>query len=120
MCSLNPSEERLTFSVIWKINTSSGDILEEWFDRSIINSVSKLSYENAQNFIESPEKEFTNPEEIPRIRDGFTLKQVIDSVLNLGRVEKQLRKKRYNSGCLSLTQTKLSFIINKETSMPFG
>jgi DIS3-like exonuclease 2 len=120
LCSLNPSEERLTFSVIWKINSSSGDILEEWFGRTIINSVSKLSYENAQKFIENPDKEFTNPDEFPKIRDGFTLKQVKDSVLNLDKIAKQLRKKRYNNGCLSLTQTKLSFIINKETSMPFG
>ena len=119
LCSLNPSEERLTFSVIWKVN-GNGDIFEEWFGRTIINSVSKLSYENAQKFIENPDKDFTNPEEFPKIRDGFTLQQVKEAVLNLDNIARNLRKKRYNKGCLSLTQTKLSFIINKETSMPYA
>ena len=119
LCSLNPSEERLTFSVIWKVN-GNGDIFEEWFGRTIINSVSKLSYENAQKFIENPDTDFTNPEEFPKIRDGFTLQQVKEAVLNLDNIARNLRKKRYNKGCLSLTQTKLSFIINKETSMPYA
>ena len=119
LCSLNPSEERLTFSVIWKLN-SNGDIFEEWFGRTIINSVSKLSYENAQKFIENPNKDFTNPDEFPKIRDGFTIKQVQQAVLSLDKIARNLRKKRYNNGCLTLSQTKLSFILNKETSMPYA
>ncbi len=119
LCSLNPNEDRLTFSVIWEVN-SNGDILKEWFGRTVINSVSKLSYENAQKFIENPTKEFTNPDEFPKIRDGFTIAQVKDSVLNLDAIARNLRKKRYAQGCLALTQTKLSFILNKETSMPYA
>lgn len=47
LCSLNPATDRLTFSVIWKIK-SNGDILEEWFGRTVINSAVKLSYDHAQ------------------------------------------------------------------------
>ncbi len=47
LCSLNPFLDRLTFSVIWKVK-ANGDIIDEWFGRTIINSAVKLSYEHAQ------------------------------------------------------------------------
>jgi DIS3-like exonuclease 2 len=47
VCSLNPDTDRLSFSVIWKIK-SNGDIVSEWFGRTVINSAVKLSYEHAQ------------------------------------------------------------------------
>jgi len=47
VCSLNPGEDRLAFSVEWIIN-SNGEILEEWFGRSVIRSCVKLSYDHAQ------------------------------------------------------------------------
>lgn len=47
LCSLNPATDRLTFSVIWTLD-SNGDVLDEWFGRTVINSVVKLSYEHAQ------------------------------------------------------------------------
>ena len=50
LCSLNPHTDRLAFSVIWKIRPS-GEIVDEWIGRTIINSVAKLSYEDAQRFI---------------------------------------------------------------------
>lgn len=47
LCSLNPGVDRLTFSVVWKIN-DQGEIFDEWFGRAIIRSCCKLSYEYAQ------------------------------------------------------------------------
>lgn len=47
ICSLNPGEDRLAFSVEWTVN-DKGEILEEWFGRSIIRSCVKLSYDHAQ------------------------------------------------------------------------
>ena len=57
LCSLNPSEDRLTFTVEWIMN-AEGDILEEWFGRSIIRSCVKLAYEHAQSMLDSPKKVF--------------------------------------------------------------
>ena len=64
LCSLNPDEDRLTYSVIWTMNEqgevshrivillcsfrSDRQILDEQFTRSIIRSCVKLSYEHAQ------------------------------------------------------------------------
>jgi exoribonuclease R len=47
VCSLNPGEDRLAFSVEWIIN-DKGEIVREWFGRSVIRSCAKLSYDHAQ------------------------------------------------------------------------
>ena len=58
LCSLNPDEERLTFSVEWIMN-GKGEIKSEWFGRSVIKSCCKLAYEHAQSFIDQPDKVLT-------------------------------------------------------------
>ncbi len=120
LCSLNPATDRLTFSAIWKVN-SNGDILEEWFGRSVINSAVKLSYEHAQMFIESPEAQF-NPAEFPPVQPAFDLNAHIKPcVLNLHKLAVRLREKRFNNGCLALNQVKLSFVLNREAGgLPYG
>jgi exoribonuclease R len=51
MCSLNPGLERLTLSVWFKI-TAEGDILEgSRYDRSVIKSKARFTYEQAQKII---------------------------------------------------------------------
>jgi exoribonuclease R len=47
LCSLKPGVERLTMSIVWQMN-DNGEILDQWFGRSIISSASQLSYEHAQ------------------------------------------------------------------------
>ncbi|PIO59558.1 RNB-like protein [Teladorsagia circumcincta] len=47
LCSLNAGVDRLTFSVIWKIDDKA-NIYEEWFGRTVIRSRVKLTYEHAQ------------------------------------------------------------------------
>lgn len=51
LCSLNPNEDKLTFSAIFKM-TGQGEVLEEWFGRTIINSNRRFSYEDAQKVID--------------------------------------------------------------------
>lgn len=84
LCSLNPDTDRLTFSVIWKIK-SNGDIVSEWFGKTVINSVVKLSYDHAQKVIENPDKNF-DLAEFPPIRKNFSLNQIKTSILNLQNV----------------------------------
>jgi len=46
ICSLTPGEERLTVSVVFQVNSSTGVVYEDatWVGKSIIKSVGKLSY----------------------------------------------------------------------------
>jgi DIS3-like exonuclease 2 len=50
----------------------------------------------------------------------FTLNDIKASVLNLHCIAQQLRAKRFRSGCLTLNQPKLNFIINKESGLPYA
>ncbi|XP_077580431.1 DIS3-like exonuclease 2 isoform X1 [Stigmatopora nigra] len=118
LCSLNPLNDRLTFSVIWKI-TPEGKILNEWFGRSIIRSCAKLSYDHAQSMIEFPEKKFA-PAELPPVDPEQSIVMIHQAVCNLHSIAKNLRAQRLSGGALQLDQLKLSFTLDKETLMPQG
>ena len=118
LCSLNPGEDRLAFSVIWEL-TPSGDIVGEWFGRSVIKSCIKLSYEHAQSLINNPDQQ-PNPEEFPIIHGKNTLQQISKAINQLHGIAVHLRKRRFNDGALRLDQVKLSFNLDDETKMPNG
>ncbi|XP_061204732.1 DIS3-like exonuclease 2 isoform X3 [Neopsephotus bourkii] len=118
LCSLNPMQDRLTFSVIWKL-TPEGKILDEWFGRTVICSCTKLSYDHAQSMIESPEKVFS-PEELPPVSIQHSIAEIQQAVLNLHRIAQHLRKQRFIDGALRLDQLKLSFTLDQESGMPQG
>ena len=118
LCSLNPSEDRLCFSVEWKMN-ENGEVLSEWFGRTVIRSCAKLAYEHAQSMIDDPERVWTT-EELPKITEGFSAHQLSEKVNMLQLLAVKLRSKREANGALRLDQPKLCFSLNKETGLPDG
>lgn len=118
LCSLNPGEDRLAFSVIWELDPN-GKILGEWFGRTVIRSCTKLSYEHAQGMIENPEKIWST-EELPEITGGYKSEQISKIVNNLQAIAKRRREKRFEDGALRLDQVKLAFNLDHETKMPNG
>ena len=56
LCSLNPSEDRLTFSVEWVLDADTGKVETAWFGRSVIRSCVKMAYEHAQDMLDNPAK----------------------------------------------------------------
>lgn len=48
ICSLKPDVERLTYSAIMKVDEKSGKVLETTFAKSVIKSVMRFSYEEAE------------------------------------------------------------------------
>ncbi|CAF1685861.1 unnamed protein product, partial [Adineta ricciae] len=114
LCSLNPDEDRLTYSVIWTMN-EQGDILDEQFTRSIIRSCVKLSYDHAQDIIEHPDKQFQS-NDLPSITNNFTVNDITRTVLQLYKISKALRSKR--AGALTLNQPKLQYQMKADTKIP--
>ena len=51
LCSLRPNEEKLCFSAVFEI-TPRAAIRKKWFDRTVIKSNFRLTYEQAQDIIE--------------------------------------------------------------------
>lgn len=120
MCSLNPSEDKLTFSVIWKMD-KYGHIIDEWFGRTIIRSCVKLAYEQAQDLID-------NPNSISWIKEGsnmptlssFDWKRVSRAVILLNKIARNLRTRRYKEGALRIDQVKLKYELDPDSGYPTG
>ena len=61
LCSLNPSVDRLAFSVVWRMHRDGALArgAPVWFGRSIIRSCAKLDYGTAQRMIDGTIPEFS-------------------------------------------------------------
>ncbi len=91
ICSLNPGENKLAFSVIFQIN-KEGDLKKTKFARTIIKSNKRLSYEKAQKLIDS--------------KDSYELKTLMS-------ITQKLRKKRIKEGALDIGQEEVAIEIDK-------
>lgn len=119
LCSLNPGDDKLTYSVIWKI-APDGRIFEEWFGRTVIRSCTKLSYDHAQQMIESDDVELLDWAQFPEVDGTHKISDIYACVNSLYKLSLLLRKKRFDSGALNLNQPKLSFTLDKESGQPNG
>ena len=59
ICSLKPNEDRLTFSAVFEL-TENAEIVSEWFGKTIIHSIRRFTYEEAQQIIESKQGDLAN------------------------------------------------------------
>ncbi|MEZ5011809.1 MAG: RNB domain-containing ribonuclease, partial [Bacteroidales bacterium] len=55
VCSLKPNEDKLTYSVVFKMD-NSGKVLDQWFGRTVINSDQRFSYQQAQEIIDGGDR----------------------------------------------------------------
>ena len=100
ICSLNPSEDKLTYSAVFELNDRS-EVIKDWFGRTIINSDKRFSYEEAQKIIDTEEGEFK------------------DEILVLHRLAQNLRTKRYANGAFSFEKVEISFDLDDQ-GKPLG
>ncbi|MBK8582784.1 MAG: RNB domain-containing ribonuclease [Flavobacteriales bacterium] len=57
LCSLNPHEDKLSFSAIFELDEKA-QVLSEWFGRSIMRSARRFAYADAQALIDGQEGEY--------------------------------------------------------------
>jgi ribonuclease R len=100
ICSLKPSEDKLTYSAVFEINDKS-EVISEWFGRTIINSDRRFSYNEAQQVIDTG--------------DGDMKEQV----LILHRLAQQLRTKRFATGAFAFEKIEVKFDLD-ENGKPTG
>lgn len=117
LCSLNPKEDRLAFSAIWEL-TPAGQVVGEWFGRTVIRSCAKFSYDHVQEMIDHPEQDFED-HNFPPV-EGRSVKEIAGIVNNLHRIAVQLRQKRVKDGALRLNQVKLGFTLEADSLSPNG
>jgi len=100
ICSLNPSEDKLTYSAVFEMNDKA-EVLNQWFGRTIINSDRRFSYNEAQKVIDTEEGDLK------------------DEVLVLHKIAVQLREKRFEAGAFSFEKTEVKFELDQE-GKPLG
>lgn len=99
LCSLNPHEDKFTFSAVFKMN-SSGEVLEEWFGRTVIHSDRRFTYEDAQEVIDG-KQDGPYQKELRTLRD----------------IAQKLEKKKVENGAMVFETDEVKFILD-ETGKP--
>ncbi|KAI8319235.1 RNB-domain-containing protein [Martensiomyces pterosporus] len=114
LCSLNPGVDRLAFSVMWEMDPKSATVLSTWFGRTIISSACKLAYDDAQHVIDGnclpdsiPLFEYQKGRAVPA--SPRRKAQIESSIVWFYKLSKIMRKRRFDSGALSLNSVKLTF-----------
>ena len=100
VCSLRPHEDKLCFSAVFEM-TEAGELINEWFGRTVIYSDNRFSYEQAQQVLE--DKKGTLATEL----------------LLLNKIAKSLRKQRFINGSINFDKVEVKFKLDEE-KMPVG
>lgn len=100
ICSLNPAEDKLTYSAVFELNDKL-EVVSEWFGRTIINSNKQFSYNEAQKVIDTGEGDMK------------------EQVLVLHNLAQQLRTKRFATGAFNFEKIEIRFDLD-ETGKPVG
>jgi len=100
LCSLKEGVDRLTFSAIFEID-KMGVVKNEWFGRTIINSNKRFTYEEAQNILDKKHGIF------------------FEELSTLNHIAKNLLKKRFDEGAISLEQDEVKFNLD-ENGIPLS
>jgi ribonuclease R len=95
VCSLRPNEDKLCFSAVFEMN-EDGDVLGEWFGRTLINSDRRFSYEDAQEIIETGQGELSA------------------EVLMLNSLAVKLRQRRFKEGSIAFDRVEIKFEIDEK------
>jgi ribonuclease R len=98
ICSLRPFEDKLTYSVIFKMNDKA-EVLHYDIAKTVICSRRRFTYEEAQTVLETGEGDLK------------------DELLTLDRLAKILRSKRFTEGAIAFDRVEVRFEID-ETGKP--
>ena len=98
ICSLNPDEEKLTFSAVFEV-TTNGHIISRWFGKTIIRSCKRFTYEEAQETLNTGKGNYYT--------ELKTLNEIAD----------KLRHEKTRHGAIDFEQDEISFDLD-ETGKP--
>jgi len=100
ICSLNPFEDKLTYSAVFELDNKA-NVINEWFGKTIIRSAKRFTYAEAQKVIDTG--------------DGDMKEQV----LSLHNLAQKLRERRFATGSFAFERLEVKFTLS-ETGSPLG
>ncbi len=95
VCSLRPKEDKLCMSAVFELN-EKGEVLEEWFGKTVIHSDRRFTYEEAQEIIEGADGDFK------------------EEILQLHAWASDMRKQRMNAGALEFGGVEVKFNLDDD------
>ena len=112
LCSLRPNEEKLTYAVIFEVD-SKGAVHKEWFGKTVICSNHRFAYEEIQYVLDTngavvaeshslTGKEYTIP------------KSSIFAISELNRLAQLYRKQRMLAGAISFDRKEIQFSLDEK------
>lgn len=129
LCSLKQGVDRLTMSAIFTMNTN-GEVLSEWYGKTIIHSNKRFTYEEAQEILDNAkenltERDFSSEDIRPSIshkktnlhgepQEEFFARTADNNSFYpelklLNDIAKKLTASRFNDGAVSLEQDEVKF-----------
>ncbi|ATA89404.1 ribonuclease R [Capnocytophaga stomatis] len=113
-CSLRPNEEKYTFSAVFEMNKKA-EILNTWLGRTVIKSDHRLTYEEAQEIIET---EGNREEAIGNSgteSNAYSLLPIPleNTILIFNDLAKKLRTKRMRLGAISFDKIEVKFHLDE-------
>lgn len=94
VCSLRPNEDKLCFSAVFEMN-DKGEVVDEWFGKTVINSDRRFTYEEAQEIIETGKGDLS------------------DEVLTFNSLAGKLRERRFREGSIAFDRVEIKFEIDE-------
>ena len=126
LCSLNPGQDRLAFSVMWRMD-KNGTILSERMGRSIIRSCCKLNYDLAyaalQGKLDGERDGWRNGwgcadaticPPAAQVQAPHTTASVVEAMKNLNMLAKVLHKERTDHGSIKICVPRLTVSLDKD------
>ncbi len=100
VCSLRPNEDKLCYSVIFKINNEAV-VNDVWFGKTVIHSNTRFTYEQAQSIIEQKTGEHSK------------------DILLMDSLAKKMRSKRISNGAINFEKSEVKFKLDEKMN-PIG
>lgn len=127
ICSLRPNEEKLTYSVVFKLDDKA--VVKDWhLAHTVIKSDRRFTYEEVQKVLEdhkeaSPE-DYKMPgdhEADPNFNgpDVLSAEHFATELITLNRLAKQLRARRFEHGSINFDRSEVRFDID-DKGKPIG
>jgi len=95
VCSLRPNEDKLCFSAVFELDENA-EIRKQWFGKTIIRSIRRFAYEEAQEIIETGQGDLQ------------------DEILQLNSLAVKLREKRFKDGSIAFDRVEIKFTIDEK------
>ncbi len=109
VCSLNPREDKLSFSTIFVMD-SNARIQSRWFGKTVMNSTHRFTYETAQAVIKGdPALVVEYSSGIQTIASAEAGMKHREDLIELDRLAKILKKDKFSKGAVEFEQDEIKF-----------